>query len=195
MSFYAYSSQLFVIVHMETVFDTELFDVFFMHLHPNCTCLARPRFLYLSLSRNPLFSKFCYHTTFEFLTPSCAVCLALAISYNLHAGIVVWENYKRECTGRSRNSSDNIVTELQAGRPGFDSRRVFFFATASRPVVGPTHSPIQWEPVLFLPRVKRPKRRTDYSSPSSAEINTPPCVFMTWYLIKCGISFRAVVLS
>jgi hypothetical protein len=43
-------------------------------------------------------------------------------------------------------------SRLRAGRPGFDSRqgRIFPFATKSRPALGPTQPPFQWEPGSFL---------------------------------------------
>jgi hypothetical protein len=63
---------------------------------------------------------------------------------------------------------------LWAGRPGFlDSRRglgIFFFTTASRTVLGPTQSPIQWVPGALSLEVKRPVREADHSPPSSAEV-------------------------
>jgi len=46
----------------------------------------------------------------------------------------------------SQFSSDSIVTRLQAGRPGFDTRqwqRIFLFATAPTPTLEPTHHPTQ----------------------------------------------------
>jgi hypothetical protein len=48
-----------------------------------------------------------------------------------------------EWGGRSRYSD-----ELRAGRPGFDSCqcKIFLFSTASRPIVGPAQSAIQWVP-------------------------------------------------
>jgi hypothetical protein len=39
----------------------------------------------------------------------------------------------------------------------------FLFATASRPVLGPTHSPIQWVPGALSPGVKRPGHEADHS--------------------------------
>jgi hypothetical protein len=61
---------------------------------------------------------------------------------------------------------------LWAGRPGFDSRqfKIFLFSTASRPVVGPTHSPIQWILGAVSPGVKGQGREADHSPPSSAEV-------------------------
>jgi hypothetical protein len=62
----------------------------------------------------------------------------------------------------------------------------FLFATASRPVLGPTKTPIDW-----VTEVKRPSRGADYSLPSGAEIknswsctSTPPHVFLAWYLLN-----------
>jgi hypothetical protein len=60
-----------------------------------------------------------------------------------------------QCTG----SSVSILTRLRAGRPRFDSqvvqwRDVFLFATASRPVVGPTQPPTQWVPRALSHRGK-----------------------------------------
>jgi hypothetical protein len=46
----------------------------------------------------------------------------------------------------------------------------FLFATASRPAVGPTHSPIQWVPGAFTTKVKRSVREADHSPPSRAEV-------------------------
>jgi hypothetical protein len=94
----------------------------------------------------------------------------------------------------SRGSSVNTVTNLRAGRPGFDSRHKrgpFLFATASRPVLGPTQPLIQCVPGALSPGVKRTGREADHSPPSSAEIKNawsyispPPHVFMAWHLVK-----------
>jgi hypothetical protein len=56
---------------------------------------------------------------------------------------------------------------------GFDSRRglgIFLFNTASRTALGLTQPPIQWIPVALSLGVKRPRRETDHSPPSSAEV-------------------------
>jgi hypothetical protein len=67
----------------------------------------------------------------------------------------------------NRDSSDNIVISLRAGRPGFDS---FAFVTASRTALGPRTPPVQWLVVALSPEVKRLGREADRSPPSSAEV-------------------------
>jgi hypothetical protein len=53
---------------------------------------------------------------------------------------------------RSRDISISVMTRLRAGRPQFDSRhrRIFLFATTSRPALEPTQPPVQWIPGSFL---------------------------------------------
>jgi hypothetical protein len=54
-----------------------------------------------------------------------------------------------------------------------DSRQglgVFLFATASRPVLGPTQTPIQWVPRALSLKVKRPGPEADHSPPSIAMV-------------------------
>jgi hypothetical protein len=82
---------------------------------------------------------------------------------------------------RSRCSSVSIVTRLRAGRhrgqfPAWAKTGFFFFATASRPALEPTQTPIQG-----VPGTKRMGRESDHSRPSSAAVNnswsytsTPP---------------------
>jgi hypothetical protein len=48
-------------------------------------------------------------------------------------------------------------------------RNFIFFASASRPALGPTHPPIQWVAGALYPEVKQPGRTVDHSSPSNAE--------------------------
>jgi hypothetical protein len=64
--------------------------------------------------------------------------------------------------------------------------KIFLFSTASRPVLGSTHPPIQWVPRVVPPEVKRLGREAGHSPPSSAEVRNggtiatlPPYVFMT----------------
>jgi hypothetical protein len=62
---------------------------------------------------------------------------------------------------------------LRDGRPGFNFRRelrIFLFATASRPALGPTTSPIQWVLGALSLGVKQPRREADNSPPSSAKV-------------------------
>jgi hypothetical protein len=65
------------------------------------------------------------------------------------------------------------------------------FATASRPALGPTQTPIQCVRGALSPGIKRPVREADYSPPTSAEVknawnytSTPLYVFMAWCLNK-----------
>jgi hypothetical protein len=41
---------------------------------------------------------------------------------------------------------------------------------ASRPILGPTQSPIQWVPGALSPGVKLPERKADHPPPTSAEV-------------------------
>jgi hypothetical protein len=65
-----------------------------------------------------------------------------------------------------------ILTGIPEGK-GFDSRKglgIFLFTTASRPALGPTQPPIQWEPGALSLGIKRPGRENDHSSPSIPEV-------------------------
>jgi hypothetical protein len=82
--------------------------------------------------------------------------------------------------------------ELRTGRPGFDFRQrqqIFLFSTASRPVLGTTHSPLQWVLGFLSPGVKRPGREIVHSPPSSAEVKN--CGAIPALLIR----LRGVVLN
>jgi hypothetical protein len=64
---------------------------------------------------------------------------------------------------------------------------IFLFATASRPVLRPTQSPIQWEPHALFWEIKRLGCETDHSHPCRVEvknvwsyISTPQYVFLAW---------------
>jgi hypothetical protein len=93
---------------------------------------------------------------------------------------------------------------LRAGRPRFNSRqvlRIFLFATASRPALGPTQPSIQWVAGDISPGVKRPGREADHSSLSSAKVknawsytSTSPYAFMAWCLVKHRDNVRYVTL-
>jgi hypothetical protein len=47
---------------------------------------------------------------------------------------------------------------------------MFFFATASRPALGPTQTPIELVPEALTLGVKQPGREADHSPKSSAEV-------------------------
>jgi len=64
---------------------------------------------------------------------------------------------------------------------------IFLFATASRPNLGPTQSPIQLVTKILYLGIKRSGCETDPSPPPSAEVknaqnytSTPPYIFMMW---------------
>jgi hypothetical protein len=67
---------------------------------------------------------------------------------------------------------------------GFESRQglgIFLLTRASRPALGPSQHPIQWEPGALSLGVKLPGCETDHSPPASAEVKnawncayTPP---------------------
>jgi hypothetical protein len=86
------------------------------------------------------------------------------------------------------------LTRLPAGRLGLDSRQgqgIFILATASRPALDSTQSPIQWVLGALSPGVKRPLLEANHSSRSSAEVKNAwsytsihPNVFMAWCLVK-----------
>jgi hypothetical protein len=61
----------------------------------------------------------------------------------------------------------------------------FLFSTLSRPALGPTYPPVQWEPGALSPGVKRQGGEADHSPPASAEVkkmcvytSSPPYAFM-----------------
>jgi hypothetical protein len=69
------------------------------------------------------------------------------------------------CIMTNRSSSGSVVTRLQSGRPGFDSRRgqgFILFATASRPLLGPTQP--------LFPEVNQPGLEADHSPLSNADL-------------------------
>jgi hypothetical protein len=63
----------------------------------------------------------------------------------------------------NRDGSVGIATGY-----GLDVEILLLFAV-SRPVLGPTQSPIQWIPEAFSQVVKRPRREVDHSPPTSAD--------------------------
>jgi hypothetical protein len=77
---------------------------------------------------------------------------------------------------------------------GFESRQglgIFLFTIASRLVLGPTRTPIQWVPGALSLGVKWLGRGPDHSLPSSDEVKNswiytplPQYAFMAWCLFK-----------
>jgi hypothetical protein len=75
----------------------------------------------------------------------------------------------------SYDRSVNIATRLRTGRPRFDSRQrkeVLFFATASKPALGPTQYSFQCVLGSLSPGVKLSGREADHSLPCSAQVRT-----------------------
>jgi hypothetical protein len=86
---------------------------------------------------------------------------------------------------KSRDSSVGIATGygLDAWGSILGKNKGFVFSIASIPALRPTYPCIQWVPGPISPRVKRPKRETDKSSPFSAEVKNggaiPPLPLMS----------------
>jgi hypothetical protein len=72
----------------------------------------------------------------------------------------------------SRDGSVGMATGYSLGGRGSipGKGKISLHSTASRLVLGPTQSPIQWIPGVLFPGVKRPGREADHSPPSSAEV-------------------------
>jgi hypothetical protein len=66
-------------------------------------------------------------------------------------------------------SSVGIATDYGLDGPGIESQWGRDFSHMSRPALGPTQSPVQWVPGLFL-GVKRPECGADHPPHSSAEV-------------------------
>jgi hypothetical protein len=60
-----------------------------------------------------------------------------------------------------------VTTSCNPGQ----EQEIFLFSTASRPTLGPIHSPLQWVPGALSPEVNRQGREPEHSPPSSAEVN------------------------
>jgi hypothetical protein len=69
------------------------------------------------------------------------------------------------------DTSVKILIRLRAGRQTFDCRQrqksIFFFATASRPALGPTQPSIHWALWTLSSEVNRQGREADGSLPTS----------------------------
>jgi hypothetical protein len=96
------------------------------------------------------------------------------------------------CKVKNLGSSVSIEARLQACRPVFSSRQgndwIFsVFSVTSRPALGPTQPPIQWELGAIAPAVKRSGREA---------VPTPPqYVFMGWCLITQEMSLHTFVIG
>jgi hypothetical protein len=66
-------------------------------------------------------------------------------------------------------SSVGIATSYGLEGPGIEYRCGRDFPQLSRPALGPTQPPVQWEPGLCWGR-KRPGRDADPSTPSRADV-------------------------
>jgi hypothetical protein len=106
----------------------------------------------------------------------------------IHMCVCVFLSIRRECVPKYVRQNDlfkgkpgvflRVRTEflhyfITSGRPGFDSLqglRIFFFATASRPALGPIQPPIRWVPGVLSSGVKRPRREAYPSSPINAKV-------------------------
>jgi hypothetical protein len=56
------------------------------------------------------------------------------------------------------------------------SKKCFFSSIASRPALGPTQPPIQWEPGALSPTAKQLGRKPDHTSPSCAEVKNDEAI-------------------
>jgi hypothetical protein len=99
-------------------------------------------------------------------------------NYSINTGYIVGLNYILYFVyipHKSQDSSVGISTDY-----GLEDWMIgvripagagkFLFDTVSRPALGPTQPPIQWVIGLISLGVKRPKRETGHSPPSSAEV-------------------------
>jgi hypothetical protein len=112
----------------------------------------------------------------------------------------------RTCQTERRKKEDNLAKSRAeiaqsvhwlatgwTGRSGFDSRQdlgIFLFATASRPVLGPTQSPYPMGTRVLSPCINA-AGMWYHSPPSSAEVknmssytSSPPYTFTAWCLVK-----------
>jgi hypothetical protein len=93
---------------------------------------------------------------------------------------ILFYMYIRVCVSR-------YSVQPRGGSLSPGSCEIFLFSTSFRPVLGPTHRPIQWVPRALSPEIRWPGREADHSPPTSDEvkntwiytyISTPPYAFM-----------------
>jgi hypothetical protein len=91
---------------------------------------------------------------------------------------------------RSQASSVGIATGYWSDdRGSIPGRGKTWICTASRPALGPTHSPIQWVPTAPSSGIKRQRREADHSFPSNTGQETVDLY------IHFPIRLRGVVLN
>jgi hypothetical protein len=93
--------------------------------------------------------------------------VALFHSLIYHSGLLGLILWRHASSNENYNTSNSVGIWLENGSsiPEF-----FLFSTASRPALGPTQPPVQWEPWTLFPGVKRLGREANHSLPSSAEV-------------------------
>jgi hypothetical protein len=109
-------------------------------------------------------------------------------------GFIAWCSVKKSTgTTLTFNKHTESATGWTIGVLGFVSRRglgIFLFTIASRPALGPTQPPTQWEPGALSLGVKRLVREAHHSPLSSAEVKE--CVELYLHSLK---RLHGVVLS
>jgi hypothetical protein len=101
---------------------------------------------------------------------------------------VWWIMFRNIGPGKRIRYSDWLRDGQLRGRSSSPGReKNFLFSMLSRPVLGPTQLPIQWEPGGAVPPgVKQPEREADHSPLTSAEVKK------TWiYTSSPPYAFRA----
>jgi hypothetical protein len=95
-----------------------------------------------------------------------------------------------------RNSVDHIVTRHGLDGPGIESRWGRNVSHLSRPALGSTQPPLQWEPWVF-PEGKAARAWPEPPTPSSAEVKRkrraiplfPLCAFAACYRVKFTFTY------
>jgi len=111
----------------------------------------------------------------------------------------IWNQLWRNYNSSSSMLLSHIVTRLQAGRPGFDSRQgqgLFYRRHHCSHTDSGTHpASYPTDTGDISPGAKRLGYEADHLTPYSAEVNnawtyisTPPYVFMGWCLVKYRMS-------
>jgi hypothetical protein len=111
---------------------------------------------------------------------------AIHIKYEVLTASLNKSVYCNEEPGQLSRYSNWLRAGRRRGRSSSLGRvKNFHFSTSSRPALGPTQPLIQWVPGALSPGVKRQRRETDHSPPTSAEVkkiwictSTPLYAFM-----------------